>query len=362
MAGVAIVGLGAIGSHLAPLAARLPGVDHIVLVDFDCYEARNLDCQFIEPSALGRPKVEYQAERIAAVNPNLSITTYYDWIENLPLLALRGMILVACVDRRSARQTINRFARRLDCPWLNAAVDAPSLFSVQHYIPSSTSPCLECGWDQVSYDLLEQTYPCDGGETRVPATRAPAELGAMAAASLAVELRALTDPAARESGLRSAQLMIDTATNARSLMRFRFNPRCRFDHQSWALAYRDLDPQSNSFADLFQSLDFDDPAISVEGHEFATRLDCAACGRRTPITPRLYGRLGEEARRCVGCGGPLFAPGFYRLPALTRSALSPATLALPLAAFGFRRGDVLSVNGDGNPPVHLALAKEDDHA
>jgi molybdopterin/thiamine biosynthesis adenylyltransferase len=355
MSSVTIVGLGTIGSFLTMLAARMSGITHIILVDPGRYGASNIATQNINKSALGRLKVEVQAEQINAINPHIRVSKFCEPIENVPLQQLRSTIFVSCVDNRNARQSINRIACRCGVLWIDAAINAPSLVRLNAYNPAGSTPCLECGMDQGSYDLLAQTYPCNPTNPPVPATNAPAELGALAATLQAAEVRKHLNDDIGGSTLVGAQLMLDTATHEKHLVHFKVNEQCRFDHKSWCITQHHIEPRTNTLADLFVSLDsYTDPAISLEGHSFATHLDCIECGRRSSIGLSLYRRLSEKARTC-SCGGHMFATGFFSFETISRSDLSPLNLHLKLAALGLRDGDVITVDDASGNSHHLEI-------
>ena len=228
---------------------------------------------------------------------------------------------------------------------------------INAYEPGASSPCLECAWDDRSYDLLEQEYSCTGGEITVPATGTPVELGALAAALQAGELRRLLDDTAKDNSLVSAQLMLDTTTHTRHLSRFTHNEHCRFDHEIWKVETVALSPPDNTLADLFDAVDAgSDPSISLEGHAFATHVDCVACGRRSNVGLSLYGRLSDGDRTC-SCGGRMFAPGFFSLAAIRRSDLSTVNLGLKLAALGFCDSDVVSVANGSDETRHFEIGQ-----
>ena len=160
-----IVGCGNIGSHLTAHIARLArsaSLERVILVDPDTYSEANLAGQEICISDVDRPKVQVQAERMRAIHPGLEVLPRECRIEELPLTALRGAILLGAVDSRDARQQINQAAWRIGSPWIDMAVDGPSLLCrVTTYLPGDSSVCLECSWDAADYRLLDQRVPCE---------------------------------------------------------------------------------------------------------------------------------------------------------------------------------------------------------
>jgi len=358
MTTVAIIGLGTIGSALAPLAARMTEVSQLTLIDPDSYTESNMVNQSIDVAAPGQPKVQVQADLLRSINPRLKIHAIEDLVENVPHARMVSTILVSCVDNRRARQAINRIAWRCGTPWVDAAVDAASLVRVNAYAPGKSAPCLECAWDERSYDLLEQEYPCDGGDFSVPATATPAELGGLAASLQAGEVRKILGGDTNQGSLVGAQLMLDTFTHTSHIGKFRRNKKCRFDHELWSVETLALSPRESTMADLFNALDAgSDSTIRLEDHSFVTYLDCIGCGRRSDIDLSIFGRLGPGDRTC-SCGGRKFAPGFFSFETISLSDLSTRNRQLNLATMGFRSGDVISVANGSGKARHIEISGE----
>jgi len=120
---IATIGAGGnIGSHLVPHLGRLPGIERVTLVDPDNYERRNLWSQDITPGAIGRSKARVQARRLQRINPQLRVEAIASAVEDVPLGRLRCDLILACLDSRRARQTVNEVAWRLGIPWIDAGV------------------------------------------------------------------------------------------------------------------------------------------------------------------------------------------------------------------------------------------------
>lgn len=79
---VLVVGCGGIGGTVAVILAR-SGVSRFVLLDFDSYEASNMNRQiecFTE--TIGRNKAEVLAEAITRINPEASVTHFSEYLDN----------------------------------------------------------------------------------------------------------------------------------------------------------------------------------------------------------------------------------------------------------------------------------------
>lgn len=70
---IAVVGCGGLGGYIIEELARL-GVGHIVAIDPDVFEESNLNRQILSSlSAIGRVKVAVAAERVAQINPSVTL-------------------------------------------------------------------------------------------------------------------------------------------------------------------------------------------------------------------------------------------------------------------------------------------------
>lgn len=106
---VLIVGAGGLGSPVA-LYLAAAGVGRIGLIDSDVVDTSNLQRQVLHDTAqIGRPKVESGAERLRAINPNITVEPYYDRLgaENVADLVSRYDVIVGGVDNFPARYLLN---------------------------------------------------------------------------------------------------------------------------------------------------------------------------------------------------------------------------------------------------------------
>jgi len=77
---VLIIGAGGLGSPAA-LYLAAAGVGSIGIADPDLVELSNLQRQVIHQTAdVGRPKVDSAAEKMTAINPDVTVTVYDSWI------------------------------------------------------------------------------------------------------------------------------------------------------------------------------------------------------------------------------------------------------------------------------------------
>ncbi len=172
---------GNIGSHAVVALARAGCLERVTLIDPDVYEPRNLASQDIQRRDLGRSKVEVLAQRIRRIDPSLRVEAIAERVERVPLGRLRADVIATGLDGLPARGWVNRAARRLGVPWVDAGVRAEGLLArVDVFEPTQDAACLECGWSEQERTTLDLRYPCDPPVAPAP-TGAPAYLGALAA-------------------------------------------------------------------------------------------------------------------------------------------------------------------------------------
>ena len=121
---VALIGAGGIGSPAIQYLAAA-GVGRLRVIDDDVVDLSNLQRQTLFGTAvIGRPKAEVAAERVAAMNPDVSVepvTVRIDADTADALLAGADLILDGC-DNFGTRLAISDAATRLRIPLVSAAV------------------------------------------------------------------------------------------------------------------------------------------------------------------------------------------------------------------------------------------------
>ena len=106
---VLIIGAGGLGSPAA-LYLAAAGVGSIGIADPDLVELSNLQRQIIHRTCdVGRPKVVSAGEKMAAINPDVSVTTYHTWIgaENIAGIIAGYDFVIDGTDNFAAKFLIN---------------------------------------------------------------------------------------------------------------------------------------------------------------------------------------------------------------------------------------------------------------
>lgn len=143
---VLIVGVGAIGTYAAEIAARM-GVGRLILVDRDFVELSNLQRQtlFTEQDAAHKEaKAWAAAKALRAINQDIRIDFLVDDANATSLLPFAGEVdaVLDCTDNFATRRFLNRWCLEQDVPWIFASC-AGTFANVMPIIPGETA-CLHC--------------------------------------------------------------------------------------------------------------------------------------------------------------------------------------------------------------------------
>jgi adenylyltransferase/sulfurtransferase len=145
---VAVVGLGATGSVIAPWLVRA-GVGHVTLIDRDLVELSNLQRQLLyDEDCLGAPKAEAAAARLGRANPEVELEAVVADLTSGNARELLhpgdGGFDLICdgTDNFEARFLVNDVSILTGTPWIYAgAIGGEGLVWPIH--PPRT-PCLRC--------------------------------------------------------------------------------------------------------------------------------------------------------------------------------------------------------------------------
>jgi len=142
---VAIVGVGATGSHLAELLGRA-GVGHLRLIDRDVVELTNLprQCLFTDADAAQvRPKAEAAAAALAAIDPSLELEPVVaDLVADNVERLLQGVdVVLDGTDNFATRLLVNDVCVQRRLPFVYCGVVG---VEAQVLVIAPGGPCLRC--------------------------------------------------------------------------------------------------------------------------------------------------------------------------------------------------------------------------
>lgn len=143
-ASVLIIGLGGLGSPAA-LYLAAAGVGRIGLADADVVELSNLQRQVIHTTNdLGREKVESAREKINALNPDVEVITYPEFLDshNISSIISGYDFIVDGTDNYASKFLINDACVMADKPFVHAGI-LGFYGELMTVIPHKT-PCYRC--------------------------------------------------------------------------------------------------------------------------------------------------------------------------------------------------------------------------
>jgi molybdopterin/thiamine biosynthesis adenylyltransferase len=343
---VVMIGAGNIGSQAIGHLGRMRNlVGKVTIVDKDTYGSNNLDTQDITPADIGHPKAIVQARRIKEINPRLDVEAIVETVENVPRGRLKADVILAGVDSKAARQYINQLAWRLDVPWIDSGVDGQALYArVNVYCPGEETPCIECAWDDKTYENLPQVFPCMEKAADPTPTNAPTTIGALAASLLVIECSKIL-LGQREEAAVGKQVLIDARHHKHYVTSFRRNTNCRFDHNVWPIERLNCRPESVMLGEILQTgadtlQDPDVAFVAPEGKRFVTRVKCPSCADSRQVLC-LPGRGNLEDQACATCGVAMIPIGFEMMEHLTAGEIPTRFLSLTLSSIGVKPHDVI---------------------
>lgn len=98
---VVIVGVGAVGSHLAPLLVKM-GVENLVLIDFDVVSIENLGVQGFRELDIDKTKVMAVKEQLLEIRKDIDIQVYAEPYDKK--MVPRDATVFLCVDCLKTRR------------------------------------------------------------------------------------------------------------------------------------------------------------------------------------------------------------------------------------------------------------------
>jgi len=125
---IGICGLGGLGGYIAVSLARF-GVGRLILVDGDVFEEDNLNRQELcQETDLGRPKSEVAAERVAAINSALEVSTCQRFVgaRDIPEVFSGADLVMDALDTVSSRLALEKGCAQLGIPMVHGAIAGDS--------------------------------------------------------------------------------------------------------------------------------------------------------------------------------------------------------------------------------------------
>lgn len=153
---VLIVGLGGLGSPVAMYLASA-GVGALYLADFDTVDPTNLQRQIVHDSgAIGQPKVESAARRIASINPNVDVHPINERLEGERLAHWVSQVdlVCDCSDNFALRFALNAACVGAGKPLVSGAAIRMEGQVTVFDTRDNAAPCYRCLYREEGEDTL----------------------------------------------------------------------------------------------------------------------------------------------------------------------------------------------------------------
>ena len=140
---VLVIGAGGLGAPVS-LYLAAAGVGHIGIVDADVVDLSNLQRQVIHFTRdVGRPKVESAKEKMLAINPDVEVTTYYEFLDstNAEEIIRPWDFVIDGTDNFPVKFLINDACVRLGKPFSHGGI---LRFGGQTFTHVPGSACYRC--------------------------------------------------------------------------------------------------------------------------------------------------------------------------------------------------------------------------
>ena len=211
---VVLFGLGGLGSPISMYLAAA-GVGELTLIDFDVVELSNLQRQIVHSTAdLNRPKVESAKDRLVALNPQVTVHTINEQLDEAGMTEIIASadIVVDGTDNFDTRFMINRAAYAKRKPLVSgAAIRFEGQVSVyRHDQPDQA--CYQC-----VYHAAGEAETCSQTGVAAPL------LGIIGSVQAMEVIKLITNSG---NDLAGRLLLLDALAMEWQTMRFKKNPKC----------------------------------------------------------------------------------------------------------------------------------------
>lgn len=162
---ILVVGAGALGNEIVKNLALL-GVGQVLIADMDRIENSNLSRSVLyRGSDNGQLKATAAAAAARGIYPDIKAHAFNgNVVHDLGLGVFRWAdVVIAGLDNREARLSINRNCWKVNRPWIDGAIEAID-GSARVFVPDNNAddaPCYECTMSATDWKLLQMRRSCN---------------------------------------------------------------------------------------------------------------------------------------------------------------------------------------------------------
>jgi molybdopterin/thiamine biosynthesis adenylyltransferase len=296
-------------------------------------------------------KVSACGRRIRRLRPGAAVRVWATPIEQLGPARLAGTRLVICAtDSFRSRLWVAEAATCVGVPVLDVALDGTgqSLFArIALYDPAHGTACLACGWDEASWQAVQEETSASGcaallgtGADPAPTLALPGLAEAVAGIAVVQAVRLLLGvETERVSG---CEWRLNLTAGRLDVSRPRRDPRCRLDHERWPARMLPKPPAALRLDELFAvaSESVGEPVrLRVFGTALVGAAACPSCRQEFRV-----GRLERALPPCPQCGGKLVPLARATATSFARTDAA-AFVEKSLEAIDVHAGDLVMASG-----------------
>lgn len=350
---LAIIGVGVLGSRLAPEIVRSGA--SVWVCDFEPVEPHNLATQALRP---GMTKVDAILCACDEVRAGAATGVSAD-IRHVGVGVLRGFdLLIDCTDDARLAYPLTEIANGLQKPLLRAAVDGSGRWELGRVLCSDLrdgGACQLCprSWSDLAAGHSRTPCPGSAPDARLATRAGNAIAGVVAGLALLQAQRLITGNDLEL--VRDREVIVDLSHLQMMGAVVRRSEACVSGHAAWEL----IDVPASRCArleDVFavaqEFAGHDGVRLAPFGHPLCLEAGCE-CGR----THRAVGTIWAEAPRCEACGVAMSWRTATEVSAFGRDeARELGILDRSLAELGLpKAGAMFVVRSAGRPAVRLVL-------
>lgn len=302
---VLVIGAGALGNEVLKNLA-LMGIGNVIIVDFDTIEDSNLSRSVLFRNGdRGRRKVDAAAERVKELNSDVNVKTWHGDINfELGMGVFRHVdAIVACLDNREARLSINRYCWAVGRPWIDGAIQ--ELMGIVRVFWPGQGACYECTLTDVDYQIIGLRYSCpllareNLQRGKVPTT--PTSASIVAAFQTQEALKLIHNMEVQPG----KAIMINGLTNDIYTTEYPVKSDCMSHSRLEPIVeLRENTAAGTTVRELLHVARerLGEEAVLELDSELVVAMVCSHCGDETPVY-KMMARLNESDTTCPTCHG-----------------------------------------------------------
>ena len=299
---VLVIGAGALGNEIVKNLSLL-GFGHMLIADLDRIENSNLSRSILyREKDNGHFKAEVAAASARDIFPELKVNHFNgNIIYDLGLGVYRWAdLVIAGLDNREARLTINRNCWKLGKPWIDGAIEQISGVA-RVFVPGG--PCYECTMSEMDWKLLNRRRSCnllsrdEMQEGKVPTTPTISSIIAGVQCQEAVKLLHGMDTIAGKG------FVYNGVSSDSYLIEYQKNDEC-FSHDPAERVYSMQNKTSEvTVKELLEMArqKMGENTVLELGRDILESMRCPACGKVENFYISL-GKAGNSMAPCPQCG------------------------------------------------------------